>query len=81
MNSVVIKADNKKAIELFKNLKFHVYMKHINIQYHFVCKTLKQHLINLKYISTADQAVDSLIKPLFTLKFHCFLIQLSQLIK
>ncbi len=54
MNSVIIKADNKKAIELFKNLKFHIYIKHINIQYHFVCKTVKWHFIDLKYISMTD---------------------------
>jgi len=26
MNSIIIKADNKKAIKLFKNSEFHVYM-------------------------------------------------------
>ncbi len=64
MNSVIIKADNKKAIELFRNSKFHVCMKHINIQYHFVCKTVKWHLINLKYIFMINQVTDSLIKSL-----------------
>jgi hypothetical protein len=54
MNSVIIKADNKKAIELFRNSEFHVCIKYINIQYHFVYKTIKQHLINLKYISITD---------------------------
>ena len=54
MNSIIIKADNKKAIKLFRNSEFHVYMKHINIQYHFVYKAVKWCLINLKYISTAD---------------------------
>ncbi len=41
MNSVVIKTDNKKAIELFKNPEFHVCIKHINIQYHFVHKAVE----------------------------------------
>ncbi len=41
MNSVIIKADNKKAIELFKNSEFHVCIKHINIQYHFIYKIIK----------------------------------------
>ncbi len=41
MNSVIIKADNKKAIKLFRNLKFHVCIKYINIQYHFICKIVK----------------------------------------
>ena len=41
MNSIVIKADNKKAIKLFRNSEFHVYMKYINIQYHFVYKAVK----------------------------------------
>ncbi len=54
MNSVIIKADNKKAIELFKNSEFHVYIKYINIQYHFVCKTVKWCLINLEYIFIID---------------------------
>jgi len=54
MNSVIIKADNKKAIKLFKNPEFHVCIKHINIQYHFICKIVKWHLIDLKYISTVN---------------------------
>ncbi len=41
MNSVIIKADNKKAIELSRNPEFHVCMKHINIQYHFVHKAVE----------------------------------------
>ncbi len=77
MNSVIIKTDNKKAIELFRKPEFHICMKHINIQYHFVYKIIEWCLIDLKYISTADQAVDSLIKPLPTVKFCCFLVQLS----
>ncbi len=81
MNSVIIKADNKKAIELSRNSEFHVCIKYINIQYYFICKTVKQHLVNLKYISTADQVINSLIKPLSAVKFHCFLIQSDQLIK
>ncbi len=31
MNSVIIKTDNKKAIELFKNSEFYICMKHSNI--------------------------------------------------
>ncbi len=81
MNSVVIKADNKKAIELSRNSEFHVCIKHINIQYHFVHKTVEQHFIDLEYISTVDQATDSLIKSLLTVKFCHFLIQSGQLIK
>ncbi len=77
MNSVIIKADNKKAIELSRTSEFYVCMKHINIQYHFVHKAVEQHLIDLEYISMIDQVTDSLIKSLFTVEFRCFLIQLS----
>ena len=41
MNSVVIKADNKKAIELFKNPEFYICTKYINIQYHFIYKIIE----------------------------------------
>jgi len=81
MNSVIIKADNKKAIELFKNPEFYICTKHINIQYHFIYKIIEWCFIYLKYISTADQVINSLIKSLLIIKFCCFLIQLSQLIE
>ena len=41
MNSVIVKADNKRAIELFKNPEFYVCIKHIDIQYHFVHEAVK----------------------------------------
>jgi len=40
MNSVVIKADNKKAIELSRNSEFHICMKYIDIQYHLSARLL-----------------------------------------
>jgi len=74
-NVVIIQADNNKAMDLARNLEFHACIKHINIQYHFVCKAVNCHLVNFEFISTVKQAADGLTKALSAVKFSRFLIQ------
>jgi len=61
-------------MNLAKNPEFHACIKHINIQYHFVCKAVDCHLVDFEFISIIKQAADELIKALFAVKFSCFLI-------
>ena len=74
-NVVIIWADNKKAMNLARNPEFYAHIKHINIQYHFVCEAVDCHLVNFEFVPTVKQAVDELTKALFAVKFSCFLIQ------
>jgi len=74
-NVVVIQADNNKAMNLARNPEFHAYIKHIDIQYHFVCEAVDCHLVDFEFVSIIKQAADGLTKALSAVKFSCFLIQ------
>jgi len=74
-NVVVIWADNNKAMNLARNPEFHACIKHINIQYHFVCEAVDCHLVDFEFVPIIKQAADELTKALSAVKFSCFLIQ------
>ena len=38
---LIINCDNQGAIALAKNNKFHACTKHINVQYHSICKAVE----------------------------------------
>jgi len=73
-NVVIIWADNNKAMNLARNPEFHAHIKHIDIQYHFVCEAVDCHLVDFEFVSTVKQAADELTKALPAVKFSCFLI-------
>jgi len=50
-NVVVIQADNNRAMNLARNPEFHACMKHIDIQYHFVCEAVDCHLVDFEFVS------------------------------
>jgi hypothetical protein len=53
---------------------FHGRMKHVEIDYHFVCDRVLQKLLEVRFISTDDQVADGLTKPLphgRLLEFQC----------
>jgi len=62
-------------MNLARNPEFHAYIKHIDIQYHFVCEAVNCHLIDFEFVSIIKQAADGLTKALSVVKFSCFLIQ------
>jgi len=68
--SVSIKVNNQRAMALVKNSEYHACTKHINIQYHFICKVEFKEHIQLTYISTDWMIADGLIKPLTAVKFE-----------
>ncbi len=74
-NVVIIWADNNRAMNLARNPEFHAHIKHIDIQYHFVCEAVDCHLVDFEFISIIKQAADGLTKALSAVKFSCFLIQ------
>jgi len=74
-NVIIIWADNNKAMNLARNPEFHACIKHINIQYHFVCEAVNCHLVDFKFVPIAEQAADGLTKALSAVKFSHFLIQ------
>ncbi len=62
-------------MNLARNPEFHAHIKHIDIQYHFVCEAVNHHLIDFEFVSIIKQAADELTKTLSAVKFSCFLIQ------
>ncbi len=74
-NVVIIWADNNKAMNLARNPEFHAHIKHIDIQYYFVCEAVDCHLVNFEFVPIVKQAADELTKALSAVKFSRFLIQ------
>ena len=73
LTSVLLKTDNQRAIALTKNPEFHHQMKHIDIQYHWICEVVKSNYINIEYVFTKEITADSFIKPLSLQTFQTFL--------
>ena len=56
--------DNQSAISLTKSPIAHSWLKHIDIQHHFIWSTISEGHIKVKWIPTTDQVADILTKPL-----------------
>jgi hypothetical protein len=62
--ATIIFGDNQGAIALAKNPQFHARTKHIDIQHHFVREKQDEGLVDICYISSAEQVADGLTKAL-----------------
>lgn len=51
---------------------FHEYTKHINVQYHFICKLIEKGEIQTDHWTTKDELVNSFIKALAKENFYFF---------
>jgi hypothetical protein len=72
----MILCDNQSYIKMTENPVFHDKSKHIEIQYHYICDMVQTEAINLQYVSTDEQVVDLLTKPLSRVKLSTFEISL-----
>jgi len=64
--------DNLGATYLSANPVFHARTKHIEIDFHFVQERVAQKLLEIRFISTADQLADGFTKPLVAAKINKF---------
>ena len=60
----VIYCDNVGATYLCSNPVFHSHMKHVAIDYHFIRDQVQSCALRVTHVSSADQLVDALTKPL-----------------
>ena len=51
---------------------FHDKLKHIEIRYHYIRDMVHKGVLKIKYVSTEEQVVDILTKPLSRVKFEYF---------
>jgi hypothetical protein len=72
MEATTILCDNQSCIKMRENPMFHDKSKHIEIQYHYIHDIVQREAIKLQYVSTDEQVVDVLTKPLSRVKFEHF---------
>jgi len=72
MEATTILCDNQSCIKMTENPIFHDKLKHIEIWYHYIHDMVQRGAIKLLYVSTDEQVVDVLTKPLSRVKFEHF---------
>jgi hypothetical protein len=72
MEATMILCDNQSCIKMTENHVLHDKSKHIEIQYHYIHDMVQRGAIKLQYVSTNEQVVDVLTKPLSRVKFEHF---------
>jgi hypothetical protein len=72
MEATTILCDKQSYIKITENLVFHDKSKHIEIRYHYIRDMVQRGAIKLQYVSTDEQVVDVLTKPLSRVKFEHF---------
>ena len=60
----VVYCDNFGATQLSSNPVFHSRMKHVAVDYHFLCDQVQSGALRMAHVSSADQLADLLTKPL-----------------
>ena len=63
-------SDNRSAVDLIHDPKYHARAKHIDIRYHHLRDCVARRIMLLEYISTEEQDADILTKALSKCKFE-----------
>ena len=72
LEPTLIHCDNQSCVRLSKNLVFHGKSKHLEIKYHYIRDMVQRGVVELRYISTDEQIVDIVTKPLSRGKYEYF---------
>ena len=62
-STLVIYSDNIGATYLFSNPVFHSRMKHLAVDFHFVCNLVQDRVLHVTHVSSYDHLEDALTKP------------------
>ena len=66
---VIIRVDNKSAIELARNHVFHGRSKNIHRRFHFIRECVENEHVEVEHVPENKQRADILTKPLGRIKF------------
>lgn len=77
IDTLSILGDNTSSIKMIKNNKFHKQTKHIDIQYHFIRKSVERNKIYIDYINTKNMLADNFIKALGKPEFENHRVKLG----
>jgi hypothetical protein len=72
MEATTILCDNQSCIKMTENPIFHDRSKHIEIRYHYIRDMVQRGALKLQHVSTNEQVVDVLTKPLSHVQFEHF---------
>jgi hypothetical protein len=61
--------EDRSAIHLCKNPVLHDKSKHIELRYHYIRECIEAGKISVDYVSTGEQLIDILTKPLGCTRF------------
>lgn len=69
-SATVLFEDNKGAIEVSRNPKFHSRLKHVDVRHHFLRDAVQAGTLSLKYCDTDNQLADIMTKGLSRDRFQ-----------
>lgn len=69
MDKALVLCDNQGALQLSGNPMFHERTKHINVRLHFIRDVISAKEVEVKHVSTDQNASDMLTKVVSSVKF------------
>ena len=72
LDTTIILCVNQSSIKMIENPVFHDKSKHIEIRFFYIMDMVQKGAIDIQYVSTNEQVVDVLIRPLSQVKFEYF---------
>jgi hypothetical protein len=78
---LVLYEDNKGAIDLAHNPKFHSRTKHIDIRHHFIRDCVEHKVVSIEKVDTKANIADGFTKPLGGTQFSDFASQITLVVK
>lgn len=76
-SAIPLHSDNMSAIHLAANHVFHAHMKHVGMDFHFICDEFIQGVIRTKQVSTKSKLSDIMTKALGRREFESFLLKMG----